>query len=110
MKIRPVAAEMFHADGQTDMTKLIVGFHNFVNAPNQDFPDRKQLYRNRRCASTDLGDTDRRSYELCCLSTRLYTVISTTTGTAQRGVKSQLNLFEPEQQICSYCSSKLPAT
>jgi len=34
MKIRPVAAELFHADGRTDMTKLIVAFLNFVNATN----------------------------------------------------------------------------
>ena len=27
----PVGAEGFHADGETDMTKLIVAFHNFVN-------------------------------------------------------------------------------
>jgi hypothetical protein len=33
MKIRPVGAELFHADGRTDMTKLIVPFRNFVNAP-----------------------------------------------------------------------------
>ena len=26
MKIRPVGAESFHADGRTDMTKLIVAF------------------------------------------------------------------------------------
>jgi hypothetical protein len=35
MKIFPVGAELFHADGRTntDMTKLVVAFHNFVNAP-----------------------------------------------------------------------------
>jgi hypothetical protein len=37
MKIRPVGAEMFHADGhrerQTDMTKLIVAIRNFAKAP-----------------------------------------------------------------------------
>jgi hypothetical protein len=33
MKIRPVGAELFHMDGRTDMTKLIVGFRNFANAP-----------------------------------------------------------------------------
>ena len=37
MKIRPVGAELFHADrrtdGQTDMTKIIVAFRNFANAP-----------------------------------------------------------------------------
>jgi hypothetical protein len=40
MKIRPVGAELFNTDGQTDkqtnrgtdMTKLIVEFHNFANA------------------------------------------------------------------------------
>jgi hypothetical protein len=32
MKIRPVGAE-FYADGQTDMTKLIIAFCNFANAP-----------------------------------------------------------------------------
>jgi len=45
MLIRPVLAELFHAKGltvrepgrwakgQTDMTKLIVAFHNFVTPP-----------------------------------------------------------------------------
>jgi len=38
-KIRPMGAELFHAEGQTerkrerDMTKLIVGFRNFANPP-----------------------------------------------------------------------------
>ena len=35
MKIRPVGAEVFHTDGRTDMTKLIVPFHNFSNAPKK---------------------------------------------------------------------------
>jgi hypothetical protein len=34
MKIHPVGAELFHTDGRTDMTKLIVAFRNFANAPN----------------------------------------------------------------------------
>ena len=29
MKIRPVGAELFHADGRTDITKLILIFRNF---------------------------------------------------------------------------------
>jgi len=33
MKIRPVGAELFHADGQTYMAKLIVAFRNFANSP-----------------------------------------------------------------------------
>jgi len=33
MKIRPVGAELLHADGRTDMTKLIVIFGNFANVP-----------------------------------------------------------------------------
>jgi len=37
MKIRPVEAELFHADGRTDMTKLIVCFRNFVKATNKRF-------------------------------------------------------------------------
>ena len=36
MQIRPVGAELFHADGQTDMTRLTVAFGNFTNAPIQD--------------------------------------------------------------------------
>jgi hypothetical protein len=39
MKIRPVGAELFHTDGrtdtQTDMTKLIVAFRNFADAPTK---------------------------------------------------------------------------
>ena len=46
MKIRPVGAELFHADGRmdgrTDMTKLTVAFRNFANVPKKKanyFPD-----------------------------------------------------------------------
>ena len=39
MKIRPVGAELWHAgrrtDGRTDITKLIVAFRNFTNAPKK---------------------------------------------------------------------------
>jgi len=35
MIIRPLEAELFHTDGQTDMTKLIVPFRNFANAPKK---------------------------------------------------------------------------
>jgi len=33
MKIRPMGAELFRADAQTDTTKRIVAFRNFANAP-----------------------------------------------------------------------------
>jgi hypothetical protein len=33
MKIGSVGAELFYADGRTDMTKLTVAFRNFANAP-----------------------------------------------------------------------------
>ena len=33
IKHHEVGAEVFHADGQTEMTKLIVTFSNFANAP-----------------------------------------------------------------------------
>ena len=35
IKIRPVGVELFHANGQTDMTKLIVAFGNFAIAPKK---------------------------------------------------------------------------
>ena len=39
MKLPPVEAESFNADGrtdkQTDMTKLILAFHNLANAPKK---------------------------------------------------------------------------
>jgi hypothetical protein len=31
MNICPVGAKLFHVDGQTDMTKLIVAFQNFAH-------------------------------------------------------------------------------
>jgi hypothetical protein len=38
MIIRPVGAEFFHVDGQIDMTKLIVSFRKFENAPDKPVP------------------------------------------------------------------------
>ena len=37
MKIRPVGAEFFHADRQTDLTKLIVIFRYLADAPKKLF-------------------------------------------------------------------------
>jgi hypothetical protein len=33
MKIHLVGADLVQADGQTDMTKLIITFRNFANVP-----------------------------------------------------------------------------
>jgi len=48
MKIRPVGPELFHAarrtDERTDVTKLIVAFRNFANAP-------KKCHTMRHCNS-----------------------------------------------------------
>ena len=33
MKISAIGTELFCADGQTGVTKLTVGFHNFAKAP-----------------------------------------------------------------------------
>jgi hypothetical protein len=36
MKIRPVGAELFRADGRTDVTELITTFRNYANSPKHD--------------------------------------------------------------------------
>jgi hypothetical protein len=47
MKIRPVGDELFHADrgtnGRTDITKLVVAFRNFANAPKNLFLGSKNI-------------------------------------------------------------------
>jgi len=44
MKILPVGAELFHADRQTDMTKLRVAFHSSTKVPKDILkPDRSQM-------------------------------------------------------------------
>jgi len=34
MKLHPVQVVLFRADGQMDLTKLTVTFHNFLKVPN----------------------------------------------------------------------------
>jgi hypothetical protein len=43
MDFRPMGAEFFHADGQTDITKLIVAFRNFADEPKM-LPTRSQIW------------------------------------------------------------------
>jgi len=49
MKIRPLRAELFHADrhtnGQTDMTKPIVAFRNSSNASKDKMTNTSQCHR-----------------------------------------------------------------
>jgi len=44
MKIRPVGAELFHADRRTEMTELIISFRNFANAPKYPLPTSHYIY------------------------------------------------------------------
>ena len=44
MKVRPVEAELFLADGRTDVTKLIVTFSNFANASKNDMAGHISLH------------------------------------------------------------------
>jgi len=39
MKIRPVGAELFRADGRTDMMKITVAFRNFADEPKNFYPE-----------------------------------------------------------------------
>jgi len=44
MKIRHAGAQFF-SDGQTDMTKLVVAFRNFADAPNNDKVSQRNIQR-----------------------------------------------------------------
>ena len=46
MKIRPAGAELFRADGRTELAKLIVAFRNFAKVPKNVY-----IYK----GSLDLG-------------------------------------------------------
>jgi hypothetical protein len=48
MKIRPVAAELFHGDGQTNMTKLTVTFTTCANVANKGIPLLQILLRSEK--------------------------------------------------------------
>jgi hypothetical protein len=48
-----VGVKLFHADGRTDMTKFILAYRNFENAPNIDLSRIKHKhYRNTYNANT----------------------------------------------------------
>ena len=51
MKIRPVGADLFNSDGQTDMTNLIVTFAIFLNAPKNFIYNCTGVTRNTRMPS-----------------------------------------------------------
>ena len=53
MKLRPVGAELFHADGQTDITKLIIALRNLTRVSKKKAVTRYPYYILER--STDGG-------------------------------------------------------
>ena len=67
MKISPMGAELFHADGQKDRqtgkTKLIDAFHNFANAPKNAYkilvgnPDGQSLLTEVGVCRSDCSNT-----------------------------------------------------
>jgi hypothetical protein len=47
MKTRPLGAELFHADGRTDMTNPKTAFRNFMNAPKNGRRSRRVKSENK---------------------------------------------------------------
>jgi hypothetical protein len=60
MKMRPVGAELFHAErrtgGQTDLPMLIVDFRNSANAPKNCIKVRQQASSLHRGEQTNTND------------------------------------------------------
>ena len=54
MKLRPVGAELFHANGPTDATKLIVAIRNFAKRPNNEVRS-ADLYPELPCSNLGRG-------------------------------------------------------
>ena len=54
MKIRTMGAGLFHADGQTDMSKRMVAIRNFANAPKTRFARRHDVHTpaNNKCETS----------------------------------------------------------
>jgi hypothetical protein len=93
----------------TGVTKLIVDFHHFSTAPNQDIPERKQLFRDHRCASADLGDRGRWFLRtLLPIHKIAQDDARPWHRTIRCGFAAQVDL-NPNNKIYSYCSSKLSA-
>jgi len=66
MKIRLVGPELFHADGRTDMTKLIVAFRNFANTPNNSQYTLYQYNESSTAANFfAINSTDLHAYKTC---------------------------------------------
>ena len=53
IKMRPVTAELFHADGETGMTKRIVAFRNFANVPKSDLCWEDEKRQTVNCQARD---------------------------------------------------------
>jgi len=75
MKIRPAGAELY-ADGRTDMTKQIVAFRNFANAPKSMGLERLHVEENR-------------SKTLCAPD--LWNIVASKSGTVDKVQKNSFN-------------------
>ena len=65
-KIYPVRAELLHADGQSDMTKLTVAFRNFANVPTKG-PTMKKIrkFQEARNTTGQANMTPAKNYGVC---------------------------------------------
>jgi len=45
MKIRLMGVELFHADGRSDITKLIVAFRDFAKSPKNELSTKEEQWQ-----------------------------------------------------------------
>jgi hypothetical protein len=68
IKILPVGAELFHADGQTGVTRLIVDFRNFANPPKNDALVFKMLFKTSQFLFAFVQNCEKQLLASSCLS------------------------------------------
>jgi hypothetical protein len=92
MNIHLVGAELFHADGQTCMTKLIVAFRNVANAP--------VVYSRKDYKITNTANTSTEEYWLQrCDTVQSSRVLSTL---RRRLLSLYLLMFYPKDNVSRF--------
>jgi len=64
MRNRPLGAEFFHADGQTDMMMLVVAFRNFADALNVTTPPAVKKHCANSSSRLDITSLETEKYQV----------------------------------------------
>jgi hypothetical protein len=93
MKIRQMGVGLFHVDGRTDTTKLILAFSNFANAPKSSWSSNRTVGALVHTRTGDIPNTVLKYSYFKCITKRRSKLVHSISGKTNKWARNIVEMI-----------------